>query len=147
MAGQEGTSEGHLVLGTPWTMNHLPGIMSKWLLSISKEWDLTTSLGNQSLALPCSCHQVLIYIDEIPHDSFLLQVELSKLSQPLLIGEVIQSFNHLHGFYLDSLQYVYVFLVLGRPLLDKALWLWPQHWTEREDHITWPAGNALTNAA
>ena len=52
--------------------------------------------------------QVFIYIDEIPPKPSLLQDEQSKLSQPLLIGEMLQSPSHLRGTLLKSLQYVHV---------------------------------------
>ncbi|KAK4810494.1 hypothetical protein QYF61_004274, partial [Mycteria americana] len=45
----------------------------------------------------------------------------SQLSQPFLIGEMLQSFHHLCGPALDSLQYVHVSLVLGSPELDTGL--------------------------
>uniref|UniRef100_A0A8C4P7D6 Vacuolar protein sorting-associated protein 13B-like n=1 Tax=Dromaius novaehollandiae TaxID=8790 RepID=A0A8C4P7D6_DRONO len=50
----------------------------------------------------------------------LLQAEQSQLSQPLLIGEMRQSLNHLCGPLLDSFQYVCVSLALGNPALDPA---------------------------
>ena len=45
--------------------------------------------------------QVFIHVDEIPLEPSLLQAEQPWLSQPLLVGEMLQSFNHLHGPLLD----------------------------------------------
>ena len=57
----------------------------------------------------------------------LLQVKQSRLSQPFLIGEMLQSLHHLRGILLDSRQCVHVSLVLGSPELDPVLQAWPQH--------------------
>jgi len=68
--------------------------------------------------------QVFIYIDKIPPEPSLLQAEESQLSHLLLIGDILQSLNHLYGPSLDSLQYVHVSLVLGSPELDTVLQVW-----------------------
>ena len=61
---------------------------------------------------------------------------------------MFQHLNHLCGPSLDSLQYVYISLVLGSPELATGLQLWPhQRWVQRKDHLPWPAGNTLSNAA
>ncbi|KAK4830703.1 hypothetical protein QYF61_012872 [Mycteria americana] len=48
--------------------------------------------------------QVFIYIDKMSPQPSLLQAQQSQLSQPFLIGEMLQSLHHLHGPLLDSLQ-------------------------------------------
>lgn len=57
--------------------------------------------------------------------------------------------RHHHGRPLmDSLQYVHVPLLLGSPALDRVLQVWPhQCRVEGKDHLPWPAGNTLANAA
>jgi len=51
----------------------------------------------------------------------LLQAEKLQLSQPFLVYQMFQSFHHLCKFLLDLLQYVSVYVVLGRPEWDPAL--------------------------
>ena len=69
--------------------------------------------------------QVFVYIGKIPLEPSLLQGEKSQLSQPFLIREVLQSFNHLSGPSLSSLHYVHTCLVVGSPELDTVLQVWP----------------------
>jgi len=52
--------------------------------------------------------QVFIGIDEIHFEIPFLQDEQSRLSQPLLIGKMLQALHHLCGPVLDSFQYVLV---------------------------------------
>ena len=65
--------------------------------------------------------------DEIsPHpEPSLLQAEQSQLSQPLLIGQMLQPLNHLCGPSLDSLQHDHVTFVLESPDLDVVFQVWP----------------------
>jgi len=63
--------------------------------------------------------QVFIYIDKIPTEPSLLQAEQFQLSQPFLIGEMLQTLIHLCDPSLDSHQYINASLVLGSPELDK----------------------------
>jgi len=51
--------------------------------------------------------------------------EQSQSFQPLTMGEILQSFSHLYGPSLDSLQYVDVSLVFGSPELSTVLQMWP----------------------
>lgn len=60
--------------------------------------------------------QVFTDFDKITPDPPLLQAEQSQLSQPLLPGEVLQSFSPS----LDSHHYVHVSLGLGSPELNTA---------------------------
>lgn len=61
---------------------------------------------------------------------------------------MLQSLNHHHDPSLVSFQYVLVSFVLGSPGLDRELQMWPyQSRGEDEDHLPWPAGDALPNAA
>lgn len=61
----------------------------------------------------------------------------------VLTGEMLLSL-HLGGFPLESLQYVYVSLVLVDPELDLC---GLQQWVEGKDHLPWPAGDTMPNAA
>jgi len=61
---------------------------------------------------------------------------------------MLQSLHHLGSPLLDSLQCVCASLVLGSPELDTAPQMWPLPCcAEGKDHLPWPAGNALPNAA
>ena len=51
----------------------------------------------------------------------LLQAEESQLSQPLLVGQMLQALHCLRGPCLDFFQYIHLSLVLGSPELDTAL--------------------------
>lgn len=76
------------------------------------------------------------------------QAEQPLRSQPLLTGEVLQALHHLGGPVLDPSQYVQVSLALACPELDSALQAWPhQYRAERQEHLSQPAGNTLTNEA
>lgn len=48
-----------------------------------------------------------VHADEILPELSFLQAEQSQLSQPFLIGEMLQLFHHLHVLSLDSLQVLY----------------------------------------
>jgi len=56
--------------------------------------------------------------------------EQSQLSQPFLIGEVLQPLHHLHCPLLDSLQYVYVSHT-GEPETGLLLWH-PKCWRDKD---------------
>ncbi|KAK4810889.1 hypothetical protein QYF61_013297 [Mycteria americana] len=57
----------------------------------------------------------------IPKSNYLILAKQTHISQPFLIGEMLQPLHHLRGPSLDSLQYVQVSLVLGSPELDTGL--------------------------
>lgn len=60
---------------------------------------------------------------------------------PFLIGEMLQSFKHLHGMSLDFCSSSMT-LVLRNPALDPALRAWSyQCWAERKDYLPWPDAN------
>ena len=61
---------------------------------------------------------------------------------------MLQFIHHLCSSSLDSLLYVRVFLVLENPELDSALQIWSyQCWAKGNNHLSSPAGHALSNAA
>ncbi|XP_068785779.1 uncharacterized protein [Struthio camelus] len=64
--------------------------------------------------------QILVHIDQITSQSSLLQAEQAQLPQPFLIGEMLQSLNHLCSPPLDSSSATFS-LVLGSPELDTGL--------------------------
>lgn len=67
-----------------------------------------------------------------------------RLSQPLLVSQILQVLSHLHGPLLDSLQYVHILHVLGSPEQDTAVQMWPcQCWEKGKGHLPWPTGTAL----
>lgn len=61
------------------------------------------------------------HIDGNITNSFFLQAEQSRLSQPLLIWQVRHSLNHLHGPLLDLLPCSYASLVLRSPEIDTVI--------------------------
>ena len=65
--------------------------------------------------------QVLLCSEKTHPELSLLQAEQSQLSQPLLIGEMLQSVHHHSGPALHFLQYVHVSSVLGSPELGTEL--------------------------
>lgn len=88
------------------------------------------------------------HMGKIPCSSILFPRLNSPRSLSLIAWEMLQSLNKLFGPFLDSLQYAHVCLVLGSPALGTALQAWPhQCWAEEKDHLSWPADNALPNAA
>lgn len=73
---------------------------------------------------------------------------LLQLYQSLLVWKMLQSLNHLCGPFLDSLEYVHIFLVLGNPEPGTVLQVWHhQCWVKGKDHFPWTAGGALPNTA
>jgi len=70
---------------------------------------------------PIGTLQVLKGCKKVSLEPSLLQVEQPQLSQPFLIGEVLQPSDRLHEHPLDLLQQVHVFVVLSAPELDAGL--------------------------
>ncbi|KAK4824675.1 LOW QUALITY PROTEIN: hypothetical protein QYF61_017255 [Mycteria americana] len=76
------------------------------------------------------------------------QAEQPQLSQPVLIGEVLQPSDHSLGPPLDPLQQVHVLLVLRAPELDAVLQVGShQSRAEGQNHLPRPAGHASFDAA
>ncbi|KAK4828848.1 LOW QUALITY PROTEIN: hypothetical protein QYF61_000905 [Mycteria americana] len=74
--------------------------------------------------------------------------EQSQLSQPVLVGEVLQPSDHSLGPPLDQLQQVHVLLVLKTPELDAVLQVGShQSRVEGQNHLPRPAGHAAFDAA
>ena len=53
-----------------------------------------------------------------PHSLRFSRLEKAQFLQPVFIGEVHHSLNHLHGPPLDPLQKLHIFLVLKAPNMD-----------------------------
>jgi len=78
----------------------------------------------------------------------LLRAEQPQLSQPFLIGEVLQPSDHFCGPLLDLLQQVHVFPVLRAPELDAGLQVRShQSRVEGQNHLPQPAGHTSLDAA
>ncbi|KAK4812466.1 LOW QUALITY PROTEIN: hypothetical protein QYF61_026459 [Mycteria americana] len=78
----------------------------------------------------------------------LLQAEQPQLSQPVLVGEVLQPSHHFRGPPLDPLQQLHVLLVLRDPELDTVLQVGShQSRVEGQDRLPQPAGHAAFDAA
>jgi len=111
---------------------------------------LVLSLGTTKKSLDPSLHPPFRYWSTLirsPEPS-LLQAEQPKISEPFLTGEMLQSFNHLCGPLLDSVQYVHFSLVLGSSELHVALQMGPhQCWVEGKDHRSPPASSTPLDAA
>ncbi|KAK4810863.1 hypothetical protein QYF61_008835 [Mycteria americana] len=150
---------------------------SNLTLNVSRDGASTTSLGNlfqclttltvkdfflkASLNLPSLSlkplflvlsQQALLKILEgcykVSPQPSLLQAEQPQLSQPVLVGEVLQPSDHLHGPPLDSLQQLHVLLVLRAPELDAVLQVRShQSGVEWQNHLPRPAGHASFDAA
>ncbi|KAK4826957.1 hypothetical protein QYF61_012806 [Mycteria americana] len=115
-----------------------PQLCSSWLLrapsnltlNVSRDGTSTTSLGNLF-----QCFTTLI-------------AEQPQLSQPVLIGEVLQPSDHFRGPALDPIQQVHVLLVLRALELDAVLQVGShQSRVEGENHLPQPAGHASFDAA
>ena len=72
-------------------------------------------------SLPVGPLQVLEGHCKVSLEPSLLQSEIPQLSQPVLMGEVLQPSDQLHGPPLHPLQQLHVLLVLGAPELDALL--------------------------
>ena len=81
-------------------------------------------------------------------DPSLLQAEQPQLSQPFLVGEVLQPSDHFCGPPPDPLQQVHVFPVLGAPEVDAGLQV-RSHLSrlEGQNLLPRPAGHAAFDAA
>ena len=78
----------------------------------------------------------------------LLQAEQAQLSQPFLVGEVLQPLDHFGGPPLAPLQQVHVFPVLRSPDLDTGLQVGShQRRVEQQNPLSRPAGHASLDAA
>ncbi|KAK4825966.1 hypothetical protein QYF61_003535 [Mycteria americana] len=76
------------------------------------------------------------------------QAEQPQLSQPFLIGEVLQPSDHFCGPLLDPLQQVHLFPVPRTPELDAVLQVGShQSRVEGQNHLPRPAGHASFDAA
>lgn len=100
------------------------------------------SLGLSSLHPPFKYLYTLI----TPPWAFTSQAEECQLSQPFLIGEVLQTL-------ITSVSLHWTFSIMsvtciGHPKLDPTLQVWPHHgWPEGKDHLPWLAGNTLCKTA
>ena len=72
-------------------------------------------------SFPVGPLQVLQGRYKVSLEPSLPQAEGHQLSQPVLLGAVLQPSDHLHGPPLDLLQQLHVLLVLGAPGLDAVL--------------------------
>ncbi|KAK4806791.1 hypothetical protein QYF61_005587 [Mycteria americana] len=76
------------------------------------------------------------------------RLEQPQLSQPVLVGEVLQPSYHFHGPPLDPLQQLHVLLVLRAPELDAVLQVGShQSRIEGQNHLPQPVGHASFDAA
>jgi len=81
-------------------------------------------------------------------EPFLQAEQGQQLPQPVLIGEMLQPSNLLHGPLLDLIQQLHVFLVLGAPGLDTVLQMGPYNGkAEGDNHLLHPAGHFSFDAA
>ena len=77
---------------------------------------IVTDCWKESGLLPLPpAPQVFIDIDQIPSESSFLKAEQTHVTQPFLIGEVLQALYHLCGPPLDSLQEIPVFFCTREP--------------------------------
>ncbi len=82
------------------------------------------------------CLKIFININRILSQSSFLKAEQTQITQPFLIGEMLQPPYYLCGPPLDSFQEIPVFFVPGSPELDALLQVRPdQGRVEREDHL------------
>ncbi|KAK4818202.1 hypothetical protein QYF61_008586 [Mycteria americana] len=152
-------------------------VPSNLTLNVSRDGASTTSLGNlfqclptlivknfflkSSLNLPSLSLKPLILVlsqqallkilegcYKVSPQPSLLQAEQLQLSQPVLIGEVLQPLDHFHGLSLDPLQQHHVLLVLRAPELDALLHVRShQSRVKGQNHLPRPAGHASFDAA
>ncbi|KAK4814100.1 hypothetical protein QYF61_008195 [Mycteria americana] len=145
--------------------------------NVSRDGASTTSLGNlfqclttlmvknlflkSSLNLPSLSLKPLLLVlsqqalpkilegcSKVSPQPSLLQAEQPQLSQPVLVGEVLQPLDHFHGPPLDLLQQLHVLLVLRAPELDAVLQVRShQSRVEGQNHLPRPAGHASFDAA
>ncbi|KAK4808555.1 hypothetical protein QYF61_009858 [Mycteria americana] len=158
--GLEGTFTGHLI--------RLLRALSNLTWNVSRDGASTTSLGNlfqclttlivknfflkSSLNLPfLSLKPLLLVLSQqallkllegfykVSRQPSLLQAEQPQLSQPVLVGEVLQPSDHFCGPPLDPLQQLHVLLVLRAPELDAVLQLWSHQSRPRIPLAFWAA--------
>ena len=80
--------------------------------------------------------KILININQILSESSFLKAEQTRVSQPFIIGEMLQAPYHLCGPLLDSFQEIHVFFAPGSSELDTILQVRPdQGRVEGEDHL------------
>ncbi|KAK4825361.1 hypothetical protein QYF61_026880 [Mycteria americana] len=92
--------------------------------------------------------KILEGFNKVSPQPSLLQAEQPQLSQPVLVGEVLQPSDHFHGPPLDPLQQLHVLLVLRAPELDAVLQVGShQSRVEGQNHLPRPAGHAAFDAA
>ncbi|KAK4829553.1 hypothetical protein QYF61_005222 [Mycteria americana] len=104
-------------------------------------------LSGQPVPVPHHPHLLEGCCKVFPQPS-LLQAEQPQLSQPGLVGEVLQPSDHLCGPPLDPLQQLHVLPVLRTPGLDAALQVGSQQsGAEGQNHLPPPAGHAAFDAA
>ncbi|KAK4815950.1 hypothetical protein QYF61_010444 [Mycteria americana] len=113
-----------------WGLHYPLGNLFQCLTTlIVKNFFLKSSLNLPSLSLKplllVLSQQALLKILEgcykVSPQPSLLQAEQPKLSQPILVGEVLQPSDHFCGPPLDPLQQLHVLLVLRAPELDAVL--------------------------
>ncbi|KAK4814468.1 hypothetical protein QYF61_018986 [Mycteria americana] len=150
---------------------------SNLTLNVSRDGASTTSLGNlfqclttlmvknfflkSSLNLPSlSLKPLLLVLSQqallktlegcykVSLQPSLLQAQQPQLSQPVLVGEVLQPSDNFHGPPLHGLQQLHVLLVLRAPELDAVLQVRShQSRVEGQNLLPRPAGHASFNAA
>ncbi|RMC10006.1 hypothetical protein DUI87_12799 [Hirundo rustica rustica] len=78
----------------------------------------------------------------------LLQAEQHQLSQPVLVGKVLQTSDHIHSPALDLLQHVPILLTLVASEWDAAFQVWShQSRVEGKNYLPWPTGRVSFDAA
>lgn len=112
----------------------------RFLCSSLSPFSLILALGKAQSYLVLSSFaatlQAFLDINEIL--SLLSPGWTSQLSQPFLIGEILQLLYHLCGSLLESLQYVHISHELGSPKLGTAFQVWPNltRTSRREGSLT-----------
>ena len=92
--------------------------------------------------------QVFMNAVEISLSLLFSRLNSSSYLRLFLYSRGSSPFSKFMAYLLDSLQYVLVPLALGVPKLNTALHIWPhQYWIEGKNHLSFPAGNILPNAA
>ncbi|KAK4810711.1 hypothetical protein QYF61_007685 [Mycteria americana] len=135
----------HYLSGQPVPVSHHPH-RKKFLPYIQS----TSTLFQFKTIAPCTVTTGLVLEGcyKVSQEPSLLQAEQPQLSQPVLIGEVLQHSDHFRSPPLDSLQQVHVLLVLRAPELDAVLQVRSyQSRVEGQNHLPRPAGHASFDAA
>ncbi|KAK4824741.1 hypothetical protein QYF61_018213 [Mycteria americana] len=110
---------------------------------------VTTGLAKKSVPVfPIGSLEVLEGCSKVSLQPSRLQAEQPQLSQPVLVGEVLQPSDHFCGLALDPLQQLHVLLVLRAPELDTGFQVGShQSRVEGQNHLPQPAGHASSDAA